>query len=143
MQALQGRPLTVYGDGNQTRSLCYVSDLIEGLLRLLLSNDSGPVNIGNPEEVTMLELAREVIEATNSRSRIVHEELPVDDPRRRCPDITKAISLLKWRPQVSRSEGIRRVVPYFKDEVQKFKAPVRSSSRSKKLNNRRDAVLSR
>ena len=116
MQALQNKPLTVYGDGSQTRSLCYVSDLMEGLYQLLLSEETEPVNLGNPEEVTVLELAQEIRELTGSSSPIHFEPLPVDDPRRRRPDITKAMEKLGWRPQVSRREGIQRVIPYFKEQ---------------------------
>ena len=117
-QALQGHPLTVYGDGKQTRSCCYVSDLVEGLYRLLVSDQVGPINLGNPEEVSMLELARKVIEYTGSESRIAFEPLPVDDPTRRRPDISKAETLLGWRPRVSLSEGLSRVIAYFKAALQ-------------------------
>lgn len=122
MQALRNQPLTVYGDGSQTRSFCYVSDMVEGLYRLLLSEKTertegtertDPVNLGNPEEVTILEVANEVIELTGSRSQIVFRPLPTDDPRRRKPDISKAIATLGWRPVVRRREGISRVIPYF------------------------------
>jgi dTDP-glucose 4,6-dehydratase len=113
-QALQGKPLTIYGDGSQTRSFCYVSDLIEGLYKLMLSQDTGPVNLGNPEEIRLLELARTIIESTSSNSRLVFEPLPDDDPVRRCPDITRAQSSLKWRPRIRLHEGIRRVLPYFR-----------------------------
>ncbi len=117
-QALQGRPLTVYGDGTQTRSLCYISDLVEGLYRLLLSDESGPVNLGNPDEVSMLELAEEIIALTNSSSPIVFEPLPTDDPVRRRPDISKAIAALAWKPEVGRREGIQRVIPFFKTKLE-------------------------
>lgn len=116
-QALQNLPLTVYGDGSQTRSCCYVSDLVDGLYRLLISDYTGPINLGNPEEITMLELARKVIEYTGSRSRIVFGPLPVDDPTRRQPDITRAQNLLGWRPTVSLTEGIQRVIPYFRQPL--------------------------
>lgn len=116
-QAIQGVPLTVYGDGSQTRSCCYVSDLVDGLYRLLMSDQSGPINIGNPEEITMLELARKVIEYTGSKSDIVFEPLPKDDPTRRQPDITKAQNLLGWRPTVSLEEGIAKVIPYFRERL--------------------------
>ena len=118
MQALQDKPLTVYGDGSQTRSLCYVSDLVEGLCRLLLSEETGPINIGNPEEVSVLQLANEIVELTESKSPTVFEPLPVDDPRRRRPDISRAIAALAWRPRVSRREGIQRVIPYFKAQME-------------------------
>ena len=117
-QALQGRPLTVYGDGSQTRSLCYVSDLVEGLYRLLRSEESGPVNLGNPEEVSIRQLAQEVIAATGSKSTIEFLPLPVDDPKRRRPDISHAIRALGWQPHVCRREGIERVIPYFKAQVE-------------------------
>ncbi|HEV2493915.1 MAG TPA: UDP-glucuronic acid decarboxylase family protein [Terriglobia bacterium] len=119
MQAIEDRPLTVYGDGRQTRSLCYVSDLVEGLYRLLTSNETGPINLGNPEEITILELAEEIIAQTGSRSSIVFEPLPADDPMRRRPDIAKAIGALGWRPQVGRREGIERVIPYFRAELER------------------------
>jgi len=116
-QALQGLPLTVYGDGSQTRSCCYVSDLVDGLYRLLISKYTGPINLGNPEEITMLDLARKVIDYTGSRSSIVFEPLPTDDPTRRQPDITKAQNLLGWRPVVSLADGMRRVIPYFQQRL--------------------------
>jgi UDP-glucuronate decarboxylase len=115
VQALTGQPLTVYGDGSHTRSLCYVDDLVDGLLALAAS-DAGeaPVNLGNPVEVTMLELAERVIRATGSRSRIVFEPLPVDDPRRRRPDITRARSTLNWSPRVGLDEGLERTIDWFR-----------------------------
>lgn len=116
-QALQNQPVTVYGDGSQTRSFCYVSDLVDGLYRLLLSDQTGPVNIGNPEEVTLLGLAKTVIEHTASRSEIVFQPLPVDDPTRRRPDISKAAKTLDWQPKVGLLEGIGRVIPYFKSQL--------------------------
>lgn len=118
MQALQNKPLTVYGKGTQTRSFCYVSDTVEGLYRLLLSKETGPVNLGNPEEVTILEFAREVIEVTGSRSKLNFQPLPVDDPRRRRPDISKAVATLNWKPKVGRREGMERVIPYFRIQLQ-------------------------
>lgn len=116
-QALEGRPLTVYGDGRQTRSCCYVSDLVDGLYRLLVSNETGPINLGNPEEVTILELARKVIEHTGSSSTIIFEPLPVDDPMQRRPDITKAQTLLGWTPKVGLTEGLAKAVSYFKSKL--------------------------
>lgn len=113
-QALRGEPVTVFGDGSQTRSVCYVSDLIEGIYRLMLSDYYLPVNIGNPEELTMLQLAQEIIALTGSKSAIVYKELPVDDPRVRQPDITKARTLLHWEPKVQRAEGLRKTMNYFK-----------------------------
>lgn len=118
MQALTGRPLTVYGDGSQTRSFCYVSDLIEGILRLAKSTEYTPVNIGNPGEFTMIECARQVLEVTGSNSRIEYEPLPQDDPSRRRPDITKARRLLNWEPKVSLREGLERSLAYFKTCVE-------------------------
>src|SRR5216117_1500984 len=100
-QALKGKPLTVFGDGRQTRSFCYVADLIEGIYRLMMSRTNEPVNLGNPNEMTVLEFAREIIRVTGSRSRIVFEPLPRDDPRQRRPDITRAKKLLNWAPKVS------------------------------------------
>jgi dTDP-glucose 4,6-dehydratase len=123
-QALQGKPLTVYGDGSQTRSCCYVSDLVEGIYRLLLSNETGPINVGNPEEITMLELAERIIEQTGSRSTIVFEPLPTDDPMRRRPDISKAKAALGWHPQVSLRQGIARVIPYFRSALNGAATPV-------------------
>jgi dTDP-glucose 4,6-dehydratase len=113
LQALSGQPLTIYGDGLQTRSFCYVSDLIDGILRLADSNEHTPVNIGNPTEFTMLECAREVLRVTGSKSAIVHQPLPQDDPARRCPDITKARALLNWQPKVPLREGLQKSLAYF------------------------------
>jgi dTDP-glucose 4,6-dehydratase len=117
-QALQNQALTVYGDGTQTRSFCYVSDLIDGLHRLLKSDQTGPINLGNPCEITLLELARHVITQTGSRSKIIFEPLPVDDPVRRRPDISKASAVLQWRPRVGLQEGIDLVIPYFRSELE-------------------------
>ena len=116
-QALKGEDITVFGDGSQTRSFCYVSDLIEGIYRLLLSNESMPVNIGNPNEVTIEEFAKEVIRLTNSKSKIIYKELPVDDPKVRKPDITRAKTILGWEPKVSREEGLKLTLEYFKSEL--------------------------
>ena len=114
MQALTGRDLTVYGDGSQTRSLCYVSDLVDGLLRLMDSDlDAGPVNLGNPVEITVLELAERILKLTRSRSRIAFKPLPVHDPRRRRPDIARAQRELGWQPQVPLEEGLERTVHWF------------------------------
>jgi dTDP-glucose 4,6-dehydratase len=113
MQALAGKPLTIYGDGLQTRSFCYVSDLVEGIVRLAASGEHTPVNIGNPTEFTMLECAREVLSVTGSRSEIVHKPLPQDDPTRRRPDITKARALLNWEPKVPLREGLAKSLAYF------------------------------
>ena len=113
-QALAGKALTVYGDGSQTRSLCYVDDLIEGVMRLLACDEPGPVNLGNPQELTMLELARLVKELTGSRSEIAFSPLPVDDPRQRQPDITRARELLEWEPRVAPREGLARTIDWFR-----------------------------
>ena len=114
MQALQGKPLTVYGDGMQTRSFCYVSDLIAGILLLSESDEHTPVNIGNPGEFTMIECAKEVLAVTGSKSEIVFEPLPQDDPARRRPDISKAKRLLGWEPKVPLREGLQRSLEYFR-----------------------------
>jgi len=114
MQALAGKPLTVYGDGMQTRSFCYVSDLVEGILRLSESEEHTPVNIGNPGEFTMIECAKEVLAVTGSKSEIVFEPLPQDDPTRRKPDITKAKKLLGWEPKIALREGLEKSLEYFK-----------------------------
>lgn len=116
-QALKGEDVTVYGDGLQTRSVCYVDDLVDGIYRLLLSDEVNPVNIGNPNEITMLDLAKEIIEITGSGSKIVFEDLPQDDPKVRQPDITKAISLLKWEPKVGRTEGLGKTIADFKNRI--------------------------
>jgi dTDP-glucose 4,6-dehydratase len=113
LQALSGQPLTIYGDGLQTRSFCYVSDLIDGILRLAASAEHTPVNIGNPTEFTMLQCAEEVLRVTGSKSAIVHQPLPQDDPARRCPDITKARALLGWEPKVPLREGLQKSLAYF------------------------------
>jgi len=114
VQALRGEPLTVHGAGSQTRSLCYVDDLIEGIWRLLGSELVGPVNLGNPEEVTILELARTVARAAGVEARIELRPRPVDDPEVRRPDITRAVTELGWKPQVSLEEGVQRTVPWFR-----------------------------
>ena len=115
VQALTGQDITVFGAGQQTRSFCYVDDLIDGFVRLMDSPDevAGPVNLGNPGEFTILELARQVIDLTGSRSRIVHRPLPEDDPKQRRPDIAQAKAALGWEPAVSLTEGLRRTIPYF------------------------------
>jgi len=117
MQALRGEPLTIYGDGGQTRSFCYVDDLIEGILRLSRSSEHLPVNIGNPDEFTILECARAVLEVTGSKSELCFKPLPEDDPTRRRPDITKSRTLLGWEPQIALREGLARSLPYFKSKV--------------------------
>ncbi|HEX3373715.1 MAG TPA: UDP-glucuronic acid decarboxylase family protein [Edaphobacter sp.] len=114
MQALQGKPLTIYGDGSQTRSFCYVSDLIDGILRLSRSNEHLPVNIGNPDEWTILECAREVLSVTGDGTEIIFKPLPQDDPTRRRPDITRAKQLLGWEPKVKLRHGLEKSLEYFK-----------------------------
>ncbi len=118
VQALLGRDITVFGDGTQTRSFCYVDDMIDGLLRLMGTADdvTGPINIGNPQQFTILDLANAVIDLTGSRSRIVHRPLPQDDPRQRSPDITQAQQVLGWKPQTNLKEGLKRTIAYF-DEL--------------------------
>lgn len=116
MQALRGEDLTIYGDGSQTRSFCYVDDLIEGFIRMMEQDtEIGPVNLGNPVENTMLELAEAVLAVTGSKSKLKHVDLPKDDPKRRCPDITKAKSLLNWEPQVSLKTGLQRMTEFFRE----------------------------
>ncbi|HVB04049.1 MAG TPA: UDP-glucuronic acid decarboxylase family protein [Chitinophagaceae bacterium] len=116
-QALTGKDLTVFGDGSQTRSFCYVDDLVEGIYRLLLSDYSMPVNIGNPDEISLKQFAEEIIELTGSRQKIVYEPLPKDDPRQRKPDITRAKEILGWEPRVGRKEGLQITLDYFKKEL--------------------------
>ena len=117
VQALEGEPLTVYGDGSQTRSFCYVDDEIRGFLALLDSSYVGPVNIGNPDETTVAELAKLVIELTGSRSSIEHRSLPVDDPTQRQPDITLARTLLGWEPRISLRDGLARTIEWFRSRI--------------------------
>ena len=114
VQALQGRPITVYGDGSQTRSLCYVSDEVAGILALLDSNLTGPVNIGNPDEISVAELGQMVVEITGSSSPVVYEPLPVDDPTRRCPDISLARASLGWQPKVGLRQGLAQTLDHFR-----------------------------
>jgi dTDP-glucose 4,6-dehydratase len=116
-QALKNRPITVFGAGLQTRSFCYVSDLVEGIYRLMMSKEFMPVNIGNPVEMTVLDFAREIIKATQSRSRIVYKPLPQDDPKQRKPDITRARKFLKWEPQVQLAQGLKGTIAYFKTKI--------------------------
>lgn len=113
-QALRGEDLTVFGDGSQTRSFCYVDDLIEGIYRLLMSDYALPVNIGNPDEISLKDFAEEIIKLTGTKQKIVYKELPKDDPKQRQPDITKAKKLLGWEPKVSRAEGLKITYDYFK-----------------------------
>jgi UDP-glucuronate decarboxylase len=121
LQALQGHDITLYGDGRQTRSFCFVSDLIDGLILLMESPDhlTGPLNLGNPEEITIGELARRIIDLTGSKSRIVHVALPQDDPRQRRPDITRAREQLGWAPVTTLEEGLKRTIAYFHDLLRK------------------------
>ncbi len=113
-QALRGEDLTIFGDGSQTRSFCYVDDLVEGIYRLLLSDYPHPVNIGNPAEITIRQFADEIIKLTGTDQKIVHKELPKDDPKQRQPDITKAREILGWEPKIDRAEGLKRTFEYFK-----------------------------
>jgi dTDP-glucose 4,6-dehydratase len=113
-QALAGEPLTIFGDGKQTRSFCYVEDLVDGLYRLLVSDFTDPVNLGNPAERTVLDLAREVIDLVGGNSTLVHETLPVDDPKVRQPDITRARERLGWEPRVPLREGLRKTIEDFR-----------------------------
>lgn len=116
-QALRGEDITVFGDGSQTRSFCYVDDLVEGIYRLLMSDYSDPVNIGNPDEVSILDFAKEIIALTGTESKIVFEPLPADDPKVRQPNITQAKQLLNWEPKVDRADGLRITVDFFKNKV--------------------------
>ncbi len=116
-QALRGQDITVFGDGSQTRSFCYVSDLVEGIYRLLLSNEVEPVNIGNPDEITILQFAEEVLKIMNSKSKIIYQPLPQDDPKVRQPNIEKAKRILSWQPKVGRAEGLKITIEYFKNLV--------------------------
>lgn len=113
-QALRGEDITVFGDGSQTRSFCYVSDLVDGIFKLLMSNESNPVNIGNPDEITIKEFAEDVIKITGSKSKIVYKDLPVDDPKIRQPDIEKAKRILGWEPKVNRTDGLKITINDFK-----------------------------
>lgn len=116
-QALRKEPLTIYGDGSQTRSFCYVTDLVEGIFRLLFTDHHEPVNLGNPSEITILQFAEEILKLSGSNSRIEYRPLPQDDPKVRRPDISKARQLLGWEPQIDRAEGLRRTMDYFRGQV--------------------------
>jgi dTDP-glucose 4,6-dehydratase len=120
LQALQGEDLTVYGDGLQTRSFCYVDDLVEGISRLLFSQETQPVNLGNPGEFSILEFAGKIMEIAGSRSKIIRQPLPEDDPRVRRPDISRATAILGWSPRIEVTEGIRRTIPYFQERLAKL-----------------------
>ena len=119
VQALKGEDITLYGDGEQTRSFCYVSDLVDGLVRLMNTGDdvTGPINLGNPGEFTIRQLAEKIIEMTGARSKLVHKPLPQDDPRQRQPDITRARETLDWAPTIALEEGLRPTIAYFEEEV--------------------------
>jgi dTDP-glucose 4,6-dehydratase len=118
-QALRGEPMTVYGDGSQTRSFCYVSDLVDGIYRLLLTYFHDPVNLGNPAEITIKEFAEEIRKLAGSKSEIVYHPLPADDPKQRKPDISRAKQLLGWEPKVGRADGLRRTMAYFQDKMKR------------------------
>ena len=113
-QALRGEDLTVFGDGKQTRSFCYVDDQVEGIYRLLMSDYSLPINIGNPDEITIKDFAEEIIKLTGTSQKVIYQDLPVDDPLQRRPDITKAIEILDWGVTISREEGMKKTFEYFK-----------------------------
>lgn len=113
-QALRGEDITIFGDGSQTRAFCYVDDLVEGIYRLLLSDYSLPVNIGNPSEITIKDFAEEIIKLTGTDQKVVYKDLPQDDPKQRQPDITKAREILGWEPKVSRQEGLKITYDYFR-----------------------------
>ena len=116
-QALTEQPITVYGDGSQTRSFCYVSDLVDGILRLLDSSEHEPTNIGNPQEITIKEFAERIRRLTGTKSELIFKPLPQDDPKQRCPDITKARRILKWEPKVNLEEGLKLTLEYFQQKV--------------------------
>ena len=116
-QALEEKPLTVFGDGTQTRSFCYVSDMVQGIYKLLLSNINEPINLGNPQEMTVNDFAKLILELTKSKSKVIHKPLPVDDPKIRQPDITRAEKLLNWSPKVSPEEGLQKTIEYFKKKL--------------------------
>jgi dTDP-glucose 4,6-dehydratase len=118
-QAINGEDLTVFGDGSQTRSICYVDDLIEGIYRLLLSDYAYPINVGNPDEITIKDFAEEIIKLTGTKQKIVYKPLPKDDPKQRRPDITRAREILGWEPKISRSEGLKITYQFFKDTIGK------------------------
>ncbi len=130
-QALRGEDLTVFGDGSQTRSFCYVDDLVEGIYRLLMSDYVLPVNVGNPDEISLLDFAKEIIKLTGTTQKIIHKPLPVDDPKQRQPDITRAKKLLGWEPRTTRAEGLKITYEYFKNlsESEWYKQPKEFESR--------------
>ena len=116
-QALRGEPITVYGEGQQTRSFCYCTDLVDGIYKLLMSDYHMPVNIGNPSEITIMQFAEEILKATKSASKIIYKPLPPDDPKQRKPNIELARKLLGWEPKIDRAEGLKMTLEYFKDKV--------------------------
>jgi nucleoside-diphosphate-sugar epimerase len=117
-QALKNEDITIYGNGNQTRSFCYVDDLIDGIITMFFSdNPNQPINLGNPDQISMNQLASEVIECTNSNSKVAYKPLPQDDPIDRLPDISKAKQFLNWNPQINRKEGLSRTIDYFKNQI--------------------------
>ena len=116
-QALRNEDVTVFGDGTQTRSLCYITDLVEGIIKLMLSTENDPVNIGNPHEMTINEIAETIIRMTGSKSRIVFRPLPTDDPKQRRPDITRARTILEWEPKVALDAGVVKTIEYFRTKV--------------------------
>jgi dTDP-glucose 4,6-dehydratase len=122
VQAIKGEDITVFGDGTQTRSFCFVDDMIEGIYKLLLSNYTNPINLGNPDEISVKEIAEEVIKLTGTKSKIVYKDLPIDDPRQRQPDISKAKELLGWEPKISRAEGLKITYDYFKNALKGLKS---------------------
>jgi UDP-glucuronate decarboxylase len=117
VQALQNKDITIYGDGSQTRSFCYVDDLVDGLIKMMNSNQIGPINLGNPNEFTILELAQKVIEYTNTKSKIIFKPLPQDDPKQRQPDISKAKKYLNWQPTIELKDGLKNTINYFKRKI--------------------------
>ncbi len=121
-QAIEGEDLTIFGDGSQTRSFCYVDDLVEGIYQLLLSDYHLPMNIGNPSEISMSDFAEEIIKLTGTSQKVVYQDLPIDDPKQRCPDITKAKTILNWTPKIDRAEGLKRTYKFFKEILDKKKA---------------------
>ena len=116
-QALRGEDVTIFGSGQQTRSFCYISDLVDGVIRLMLSNTNDPVNIGNPNEMTIEKIAKQIIQATDSQSKIAYRPLPIDDPEIRQPDITRAKTLLGWEPKISLDQGLYNTIDYFKRKI--------------------------
>jgi dTDP-glucose 4,6-dehydratase len=120
-QALRGEDLTIYGDGFQTRSFCYIEDLVEGMIRLLLSRENEPVNLGNPQEYSIQDFAQVILQLTGSKSRIIYQSLPTDDPRVRKPDISRAQAVLGWNPKVELKDGIGKTIPYFQKKLEEGK----------------------